>query len=662
MHQPDPLVWNLLTLLAVILFAPFAAERIRLPGIIGLLLGGFFVGPSGLGILRGTDEVNALGEIGLFYLMFLAGLELDLLVFARIRKAAISFGLLTFALPLAAGATVARLLGFDWPASILIGSLWASHTLVMYPIIQRYGLMADPSVATTVGATVITDTLALLVLAVIAGSATGEATLTSQLLLLVGLGVTVAWCFVGLRFVTTWFFAGLGQDRTLRFIFIVAAFLSAALVAELGGIEGIVGAFFAGLALNRLVPNGGPLMDRVEFFGSSLFIPAFLVSVGLLIDPAVLIDPRTWVLAGAFTLALVVGKATAAIAIGRMSHFTGDQVALVLSLSLSQAAATLAATAVGAAVGLFDEAVVNAVVLVIVASLLVSSLLAERAASRIAPPVRDVRPIGSAIVAAIEDAETAARLAPLFARIARRDGGTLMPVHVVADEGIEADVDAGRAVSRTIDDQVRRSGVEADPSLRIAASVRQGLRNEIRTHDGSLLVVARHGAIRPQDFLFGGMSEEIAGASPVPVVVAEMDEAPVARVLVPLREADLHGAHHAETRLALELASRLEASGLDLVIGLPDPDRVDPNVSLPADAARIPLSGGRTRWIVANAKPGDLVLIPAGATGPVFGLDAARIASLPGVSAAVVAGPLRGGTLSGPGNVSGAIVGRTSAA
>ena len=171
----------------------------------------------------------------------------------------------------------------------------------MYPIVQRYGLTSDPAVATTVGATVITDTLALLVLAVVAGIVEGGGAL-ADLARWWGSACSRLWCWVGLTLLARWFFSGLGQDRVLRFVFMLAAFLSAAFVAELGGIEGIVGAFFAGLALNRLVPNGGPLMERIEFFGAALFIPAFLVSVGFLVDPAVLTQASTWLLAAAFVV------------------------------------------------------------------------------------------------------------------------------------------------------------------------------------------------------------------------------------------------------------------------------------------------------------------------------------------------------------------------
>jgi Kef-type K+ transport system membrane component KefB/nucleotide-binding universal stress UspA family protein len=661
-HEPSQLIWNMLFLLLVIMFGPYLAERARLPGIIGLLLGGFLLGPTGLGVFQGTAVVESLGSIGLLYLMFVAGLELDLNVFARVRSAAISFGLLTFTLPLLAGMAGARLLGFDWPASILIGSLWASHTLVMYPVVQRFGLTADPAVATTVGATVITDTLALLVLAVIAGAqAEGGGGLGSNLWLLAGLAVLVLYCTVVLTFLARWFFAGLGQDRGLRFLFIIAAFLSASLVAELGGIEGIVGAFFAGLALNRSVPNGGPLMERVEFFGGVLFIPSFLVSVGLLIDPAVLVDPHTWVLAGVFSASLVVGKAAAAVIIGRVRQFTIAQTRLVFSLSLSQAAATLAATTVGASVGLFGDDVVNAVVVVIVFSLFASSILATRSAARVAPPAEGQRPVGAAVLAAIEDADTAPRVAAVASRIARADGGNLIPVHVVADGDDVRSMHEARTVAKAIDEAVRRSGIEADPSLRVAGSIRQGVRNEISEHDASLLVVARHGALRAQDFLFGGTSEEIVASSSVAALVVELDEAPVKRVLLPIRPRDLAAEDRLSTVLALEIAVRLETSGLEVVVAIPDPERGPRELPIPEDAEVVPLAGGRTRWITATAQPGDLVLLVAGGTGLVFGIDAARVASMAGVSVGVVVGPYHQAGFRAGRDVGGTVVvGRTA--
>jgi Kef-type K+ transport system membrane component KefB len=657
-HEPTPLVWNLLLLLIVIAIGPFVAERLRLPGILGLLLGGFLIGPTGLDLLHTTTEVEALGSVGLLYLMFVAGLELDLNVFARVRQAAITFGLLTFALPQAIGTVVALALGFDTLAAILIGSLWASHTLVVYPIVQRYGLTSDPAVATTVGATVITDTLALLVLAVVAGTVEGGG--SSPLLLLVGLGGLAAWCWIGLTFLARWFFSGLGQDRVLRFVFMLAAFLSAAFVAELGGIEGIVGAFFAGLALNRVVPNGGPLMERIEFFGAALFIPAFLVSVGFLVDPAVLTEASTWVLAGAFVFSVTLGKGGAALIIARLRGFSGPQTQMVFGLSYAQAAATLAATTVGAEIGLFGQDVVNAVVVVIVVSLFGSSVIAARAAPRIAPAAGSGRSLGSEVVTAIADPDQAARLVPLVARIARTDGGNLVPVHVIPDADNEHTIADARANAKSIDEIVRKAGFDADSSLRVAVSIRQGIRNEITERDASLLVLGHLGRTRPATYLFGSLSEEVVSGSPVPSLVAMLDAAPIRRVVLPIRRRDLGVNGIGETRLAMQVAGFLERSGLKLVVATRGGERLE-DPPIPNDAELVVFAGGRVSWVSAFVGTGDLVLLPGGSAGLVFDSEAHRIGAIEGVSVAVAVAPYHPSAApSGP-DVGTLVVGRPGA-
>ena len=657
MHEPSALVWNLLILLVVIALGPFVAERLRLPGILGLILGGFLVGPTGLDILHGTDNITELGSIGLLYLMFVAGLELDLNVFARVRQASITFGLLTFALPQTVGTVVAFALGFNPLAAILIGSLWASHTLVVYPIVQRYGLTADPAVATTVGATVITDTLALLVLAVIAGAQTGFG---SPIFLFVGLGVLAAWCWIGLTFLGRWFFSSLGQDRVLRFVFMLAAFLSAAAVAEIGGIEGIVGAFFAGLALNRLVPNGGPLMERIEFFGAALFIPTFLVSVGFLVNPRVLVNPSTWLLAGAFIFSVTVGKGGAALLIGRLRRFSGPQTQLVFSLSYAQAAATLAATTVGAEIGLFGQDVVNAVVIVIVVSLFVSSVMATRSAPRIAPAAGETRSLGAEVITAIADPGQAALLVPLASRIARTDGGNLVPIHVIADADNEVQIAEARDTAHGIDEVVRKAGFETEPSLRVAVSIRQGIRNEIAERDASLLVLGHVGRVRPADYLFGSMSEEIVSGASVPAVIVMLDEEPVRRVLLPIRNRDLSGNGLAQSRIAVEVAGFLERSGLKLVVATRDGGR-PADLPLPEDAEVESLTGNRGGWAAEHARPGDLVLLPGGSSGLVFDAEASRMAAAPGVSVAVAVSPYHPSAIPAGPEIGTLVVGRPGA-
>ena len=371
-----PTLAFLILTLALIL-GPRLAEKIRLPAMVGLVLAGMALGPHGARILA-TDKIalSALGDFGLLYLMFAAGLELDLKRFARMKKAAITFALLSFAIPFSLGLSSAKLLGYATAAAVLMGSNWGSHTLVTYPILRKMGLARNRAVAMVVGATAVTDTSALLVLAGVSGSVKKGASLGLQGLEIgIGLLVLAAWTIVVLPKLARWFFARVGADRSYRYVFTLAAFLSGAVLAEAASIDGIVGAFFAGLGLNRAIPERSVLMERVQFMGSSLFIPIFLVSVGILLDPRVMIDPKTLLVALVFTVAVLGGKALAGVIAGRAFHFSWPEIGVIAGLSGSQAAATLATTLVGAKLGLFDKLTINAVLVVILLSLVVTPAL-----------------------------------------------------------------------------------------------------------------------------------------------------------------------------------------------------------------------------------------------------------------------------------------------
>jgi Kef-type K+ transport system membrane component KefB len=382
-EAPHGPAWLFLGVGAAVVLGPVAATWLRLPTIIGLLAGGLAIGPEGLGIVPATDPtVPALGQLGLLYLMFSAGAELDLVLFRRVRRAAVTFGLTTFACPMALGFSAGWLLDRSVPASLLLGSLWASHTLVTYPIVRKAGLSGNRAVASAVGATVITDTLSLLVLAGVSGSVTGDSGLTAVLgSLLLGLVGLAVYAGVVLPRLAQWFFRRPGHGQAERFAFLLVALLSSAVVAEMGGIEGLVGAFFAGLGINRLVQRDEGLMERVEFFGSSVLVPLFLVSVGLLIDPSVMVRPSTLALAAVFCAAVVGGKLVAALLARPLLGFTPGESQLMFGLTLSQAAATLAATTVGFDIGLFGEQVVNAVLVVILVTLLIAAVVTERSVS-----------------------------------------------------------------------------------------------------------------------------------------------------------------------------------------------------------------------------------------------------------------------------------------
>ncbi len=340
--------------------------------------------------------------MGLLYLMFVAGVELDLNLARRHRNQTLIFGVLTFSFPMAAGVAVGLALAWGTPASLLLGSLLASHTLITYPLVAKEGLANDAAVATAVAATVLTDTVALVVLAGVAGTETGEgSTLAIGLRILVGLVVLVAFSFLVLPWVARRCMRAFGADRAVRYLIAVCGFLSCAVVAEVFGIEGIVGAFAAGLGLNRLVPNEGPLMERLEFFGSTVFIPVFLVSVGLILDPAVMVEGQTLGYAALISAACLGGKLIAALLGARVLRFTRPEAWLMFSLTTPQAAATLAATIVGFQIGLFSSSVVNAVLILILVSIVVSTLVAGPAVAAVPRAEEGERPLGAHVMVAV---------------------------------------------------------------------------------------------------------------------------------------------------------------------------------------------------------------------------------------------------------------------
>jgi Kef-type K+ transport system membrane component KefB len=424
-QAPSGTALEFFVLFAVILLGPIVVARFRLPGLIGLVLGGFAVGPHGLNLVHaGNETVPELGHLGLLYLMFVAGLELDLQVLKAHRRSAVALGLLAFAIPFTLGAGVGLLLGWSVAATCLLGALLSSHTLLVYPRLRHAGLGDNPAVASAVGATVLTDTLALVVLALVAGSETGSgspAIVIGEIVL--GFFVlTVVAVFVLSRVVDLalrrW-----GADPVARYLAIVVALLFMAMLSQIFGIEGIVGAFFAGIALNALVPNEGPSMERLEFFGNAVFVPVFLVSIGLLLDPTVMFEGSVLGLAGLICGAALGGKALACWIAGSMQRATPAERLAMYVLTAPQAAATLAITIVGFEIGVFGTSVVNAVLVLILVSIVVAALLTERVVALVPPQTERAPRLGEKVVlvtAGDGPSENAVRAASL---LARPDGG-----------------------------------------------------------------------------------------------------------------------------------------------------------------------------------------------------------------------------------------------
>lgn len=371
--------------LFVILFAPIVLQKLRIPGIIGLILAGVAIGPNGFGILLRDASIELFGTVGLLYIMMMVGLEVDLQDFKKNKNKSLIFGLFTFIIPLVFGYLAGRyVLAFSQVSSILFGVLLAPHTMLAYPIASRYGVSKLLPVNITVGGTIITDTVALVLLAVTAGTTTGEVGAGFWIQLAVSVilfGVLVFGLFprIGL-----WFFKRV-EDNVSQYIFVLAMTFLGAFIAELAGLEAIIGAFMAGLALNRLIPHTSPLMHRLEFVGNALFIPFFLIGVGMLVDLKLLLNGYTSLLvAGTMTVAAVLSKWLAAWAAQLAFKMNKYDRRLIFGLSVSRAAATLAAVLVGFKLNLLTEEVFNGAILMILVTCLVGSFVVERAARKLA--------------------------------------------------------------------------------------------------------------------------------------------------------------------------------------------------------------------------------------------------------------------------------------
>jgi len=378
-------------ILFIILLSPILLRKLKIPGIIGLIISGVIIGPHGLNVLEQNSAVKLFSTIGLLYIMFIAGLELELKEFQHNRNKSLVFGFLTFTIPLVFGFPVCYyFLNYSFTASLLISSMFSTHTMVSYPIVSKFGISKNEAVAITVGGTILTDTAVLILLAIILSSNEGGLGLSFWIQLVASLAVFSGIMFWIIPKVTAWFFQKLESEKTSHFIFVLSVVFFAAFLAELAGVEPIIGAFVAGLALNKLIPYSSTLMNRIEFIGQSIFIPFFLISVGMLVDIKVLLNgPTAVIIAVTLSVVALIGKWLAAASTSKIFRYSSDQRKLIFGLSSSHAAATLAVILVGFQTGIIDENALNGTILLILVTCLTATLVTENASRRILTSEKD---------------------------------------------------------------------------------------------------------------------------------------------------------------------------------------------------------------------------------------------------------------------------------
>ncbi len=503
---------------ALVLVLPLLGRLVRIPDIILLILAGMLFGENGLGLLERGQAIEVWGTVGLLYIMFLAGLEINVQDFVRNRNSSILLGGLSFAIPQVVGTLAAVwLLDFGWTKAILLASMLASFTLLTYPQLSRLGLQRKLSVTVTVGGTLITDTLALLVLAVIV-ELHGQESFAWVFLLRLALsfGAFLAVVLIGVPLVGRWFFRRVGRDGGEQFLFVLlVAFLCGSL-SGLAGVEPIIGAFLAGLTLNRLVPPQSALMNRVEFVGRHLFIPFFLISVGMVVDPQVfLADRATWVVGGFMVVAVFGTKLVASFAAQCLLGYTRDEGWVIFGLTVTQAAATLAAVMVGVRLEIFDQAVLNGTLMMILATCMVSPWITDYFGRRVAlsmpSDAERTDAESSRILVPVDNPLTAERLMELGMLLRGRDSHEpLLPLRVVTSESeVATDVAANEKMLFGTISQATAADVPVAPAIRVAAGVSEGVRRaavELRAST-VLLGWSKAGAVGTA--VFGGILDDV---------------------------------------------------------------------------------------------------------------------------------------------------------
>jgi len=502
----DPLLKFLIELI-IILCIPLLLNKIKVPHLLGLIIAGALIGPNGFNVLARDSSIVVTGTTGLLYIMFLAGLEIDMGDFKKNKWKSITFSLYTFAVPFVLGLIGGYyILHFSFLTSVLFASLFSSHTLIVYPMVSKLGIAKKLAVNITVGGTMITDVLSLVVLAVVVGMSQGEVGTSFWVTLSVSMILFALIVLLVFPIIARWFFKNV-EDKISQYIFVIVMIYLASLLAELAGIEAIIGAFFAGLALNRLIPHTSSLMNRVEFVGNAIFIPFFLISVGMLIDFNAFI--QSWETLGVATVMLIAsigGKYVAAFLTKKTFRLTNDEGTLIFGMSAASAAATLASVMVGyniilsenevgEPIRLLNEHVLNGSILLILVSCTISSFVSMASAQRIADSDKEETVAGTShenenILMAINHENTVEKLVNLGLLIktqTNKDG--LFALNIINEDKSES---SSKNAEKLLGDAVHMAAgadVKLNPITRYDNDVVSGINNVVKEQNITDLII-----------------------------------------------------------------------------------------------------------------------------------------------------------------------------
>ena len=565
-------------LLMVILTIPPLFEKIKIPGLVGLLFAGVIFGSDGLGFLdKNQESIKLLADIGKVYLMFVAGLEIDLDDFRKSKNKALTFGGFTFIIPLMMGSLVGLSFNLGLNASILLGSLLASHTLLGYPIVNRLGVVGNESVVITIGATIFTDIAALLVLAICVAINGGEFTVFSLILQLIILAVYSVIVLYGFDRAGKEYFHRTGDEEGNQFLFVLLAVFLASVGAQLINVDKIVGAFLAGLAVNDAVGNG-PVKEKIEFVGSTLFIPCFFVATGLNLNLSDFFANfrQNILLTIAITVTLFVSKFLATFIVKCIYKYSWDQGLTMWSLSLPQVAATLAAALAGINAGLLPAYVFNPVIMLmlitsfagpILTGKFARNLFASEGDNNFIAPIEETKKEGVAkisddqdernyyqpftVVVPIANRENGSLLVKIASIVARHESGSVIPLSIVKAHVHMDEPELNLALNQSSKLLAKASSdskslqVPIKPITRIDDDLAEGISRTAKENEANLMIMGWSRTYTIKARLFGTLIDKVFWSSHCPIAVTKLlaDPSKIEKILVPVKNIDIKSLH-----------------------------------------------------------------------------------------------------------------------
>lgn len=621
----DPVLIFALVML-IILLAPMIFKKLKIPGIVGLILAGTVVGPGLLGLIERDFTIELLGTVGLLYLMFMAGLSIDLNRFEKLKEKSIGFGLTSFLLPqLGAVYVGTQFLDYSLSTSLLLGSIVGSHTLLAYPIVERLGITKNTGVTMSMGGTLVTDTLSLGVLAVVAGSVGDNLGTGYWVGFATSVAIFVAAALIILPRLGRWFFRNVKYENNIDFVFMVAILFTTAFFAELAGLAPIIGAFMAGLLLNRLVPESGTLMSRIQFVGNALFIPFFLISVGMLVDVQVLGSLDVWIKAIVFSLLVFAGKGLATLTVSYLFKFSKPEGLVVWGLTTPQSAATLAVTLVGFELGFFDTTAVNAVVIMILITCLVGPWLVEKYGRDVAIQ-EDEKPYEASdapqrILVPLANPETSDALMDIAFMV--RDSKFDQPINplTVARDGsdVEAQVAKGEKMLGHAVIHAAAAEVPVNPVTRVDLNIARGISRAVNEMRISNIIIGWNGQTSAKRKVFGSILDQLLEDVDEMVMVSKIEK-PVntfKRIIVAVPPFAALESGFSESMRAIKLLAE-QTGGELIVVATHDREeyvrkrikKIKPELEF--TCSRLNLWSELPKWLEGNCEEDDLfVLISA---------------------------------------------------